>query len=129
MTTEILNEKSIEEFRREFVIPDDGRLESWAVEQNKLLKAMCDCALEVCKRKAKMLMIFAVEKEELAVIHEWSAKLERATFGEETPYYGAIGGELEYRFTPTSLGTILTVKYSNSDEVLNVTEKLGWEGW
>lgn len=44
----------------------------------------------------------------------------------DEPYYGAIGGGLSYTFTPTGLGTIITVKEAITCKTLNVTEALDW---
>ena len=40
-------------------------------------------------------------------------------------YYGAIGGELTYSFTPTSLGVIVKVKHAYGMEI-DVTEYDDW---
>lgn len=51
----------------------------------------------------------------------------QAALNEEgIPYYGAIGGELTYCFTPTSLGDILVVKHSGTKAELNVTNFDEW---
>jgi hypothetical protein len=44
----------------------------------------------------------------------------------DIPYYGAIGGELTYCFTPTSLGDILIVKHSGTKAELDVTPYHEW---
>jgi len=44
----------------------------------------------------------------------------------EEPYYGATGGGVSYTFTPTSLGTILTVKEAITGKELNVSDALDW---
>lgn len=42
------------------------------------------------------------------------------------PYSGAIGGSLSYTFTPTSLGTITTVKSSFTGEKIDLTDYSFW---
>lgn len=41
-------------------------------------------------------------------------------------YYGAIGGELEYCFSPTSVGDVLVVKHSRTGAEINVTDYESW---
>lgn len=40
------------------------------------------------------------------------------------PYFGAIGGDLTYKFTPTSLGTVLVVESCGQE--LNLTDYGSW---
>jgi len=40
------------------------------------------------------------------------------------PYFGAIGGDLTYKFTPTGLGTILVVQSCGQE--LNLTDYASW---
>lgn len=42
------------------------------------------------------------------------------------PYTGAIGGEISYEFSPTSLGDVLVVKNSVTGDELNVTDYDCW---
>lgn len=44
----------------------------------------------------------------------------------ESPYYGAIGGELTYSFTPTSLGIIEKIKHSGTGSEIDLTEYDLW---
>ena len=44
----------------------------------------------------------------------------------EVPYTGAIGGNVIYSFTPTSLGVIFTVKETLSGLELNLTDYDSW---
>jgi hypothetical protein len=44
----------------------------------------------------------------------------------EYPYYGAIGGGLEYIFTPTGLGDCLVVREHFTKEEINVTDYDNW---
>lgn len=43
-------------------------------------------------------------------------------WGEGYPYEGAIGGGFSFTFTPTSIGSITTVKYSLTGEELDITD-------
>ena len=42
------------------------------------------------------------------------------------PYTGAIGGGLTYSFTPTSLGIVVTVEESLTNEKLDLTDFDSW---
>jgi hypothetical protein len=42
------------------------------------------------------------------------------------PYTGAIGGGETYEFTPTSLGPIVKVRYSLTDNTIDVTDYDMW---
>lgn len=42
------------------------------------------------------------------------------------PNYGAIGGELTYSFTPTSLGTVVKVKHGLTYNELDLTDYDSW---
>lgn len=57
-------------------------------------------------------------------------KMQRALMcqvqGTHSPYYGAIGGEITYCFTPTSLGTILVVKHAGTGKEINLTDFNSW---
>lgn len=73
---------------------------------------------------------FQINVAEQAVIDAWLQSLKTeilAIQGRKTePYYGATGGDLEYKFTGTSLGTILVVKEQTTGKELNITEALDW---
>jgi hypothetical protein len=79
---------------------------------------------------------FGLNVAEACVINEWIESLrpeimalQGKTYSEispDEPYYGATGGGLSYRFTPTSLGTIIVVKEAITGKELNVTDALGW---
>lgn len=66
----------------------------------------------------------AKQREEVASgkVRGFAARLIAA--GE--PYYGAIGGELEYCFCPTSLGDVLVVKHNGTNAEINVTDFESW---
>lgn len=67
-------------------------------------------------------------KPEILAIQKQGSK--NSPFGDimssDEPYYGATGGGVSYTFTPTSLGTILTVKEAITGKELNVSDALDW---
>ena len=76
-----------------------------------------------------------VNKAEQIVIDEWLKSLlpeilklqgGNHPFGDDEPYYGAIGGGVTYSFTGTGLGNILVVKEATTGKELNVTAALDW---
>jgi hypothetical protein len=78
---------------------------------------------------------FTVSPEDQEKIEKWRRKIDRRVAKEQRAkgesfgtgaYYGAIGGELTYCFTPTGLGTIFTVKHSREDKELNLTDFDSW---
>lgn len=93
------------------------------------------------KRFDKEVTRFTVNKAEQDTIDAWLKSLlpeilalqkeQRGTSVDsflmpDEPYYGAIGGGVEYRFTPTGLGDILIVKESTTGKELNVSDALDW---
>jgi hypothetical protein len=42
------------------------------------------------------------------------------------PYSGAIGGGITYCLTPTSIGTVLKVKYAGTDAELDLSDYEDW---
>lgn len=92
-------------------------------------------------------MQFEVTESEMGRIRTWAAeqdaivvarqRKERATSGGLDPfldalaedgiaYYGAIGGELTYCFSPNSLGTVFVVKHEGTGAELNLTDYDSW---
>ena len=88
-------------------------------------------------------MQFSVDKEQMVKINKWKAELDKNTIAKQKetmsaadfslltqdgkyPYSGAIGGDLTYSFTNTSLGTVVTVKDGFTGEELNVTDYDMW---
>ena len=88
-------------------------------------------------------MQFSVNKEQLETIKKWKDELDKQTVARQKetmsaadfslltqdgkyPYSGAIGGDLTYSFTNTSLGTIITVTDKFTDEKLDVTDYDMW---
>lgn len=62
-----------------------------------------------------------VEKQRGTEFEGWQVTIN----GHVAPYTGATGGELEYCFFPTSLGTVIKVKHPSGDE-LDVTDYASW---
>ncbi len=77
-------------------------------------------------------MNFTLSDEQIKSVNEWIdeqdkiVKLKQGLSGEELPYYGAIGGEVTYSFTPTSLGLITIVKHAGTDNTVDLTEYNDW---
>ena len=88
-------------------------------------------------------MQFSVNKAQLETIKKWKDELDKQTVARQKetmsaadfslltqdgkyPYSGAIGGDLTYSFTNTSLGTIITVTDKFTDEKLDVTDYDMW---
>jgi hypothetical protein len=72
--------------------------------------------------------MFEIDAEQAAKIAAWSAEQDKKWAeqqGQREPYYGAIGGELTYEFTPTSLGVVTKVKHATG-VVLDVTDYDSW---
>jgi len=44
----------------------------------------------------------------------------------EYPYYGAIGGGIQYIFNPTSIGVAVSVKYLPTGEEIDLTDYDEW---
>ncbi len=42
------------------------------------------------------------------------------------PYYGAIGGVLTYKFTPTGLGTKIVVEHGGTNKEIDLSEYSAW---
>ena len=64
-------------------------------------------------------MKFELSSEELKKIDDWVKKLPKSEVG-------AIGGRLEYSFTPTSLGVVVKVKDCITKTELDLTEYESW---
>ena len=88
-------------------------------------------------------MQFSVNKAQLETIKKWKDELDKQTVARQKetmsaadfslltqdgkyPYSGAIGGDLTYSFTNTSLGTIITVTDKFTGEKLDVTDYDIW---
>jgi len=87
--------------------------------------------------------MFTLEPEQLAKIHEWShaqdqiviatqrekmspEEFDHLTMNGDYAYYGAIGGELTYCFTPNGLGCVVVVRHSGTNAELDVSEYDSW---
>lgn len=54
-------------------------------------------------------MKFEIDPEEMVRINEWMKKHNDTYHKGKSPYCGAAGGALTYKFAPTGLGTIIYV--------------------
>lgn len=74
--------------------------------------------------------MFTLSSMELAQIAKWSKEQDDIVVARQQsligtgnrPDYGAIGGELTYMFTPTSLGTIVKVVHAVTKAELYLTD-------
>lgn len=64
-------------------------------------------------------MKFEIDEEQLKKIQEWKNTL-------KVEYTGAIGGRFTYEFTPTGIGTAITVKDCVTDQSLDVSDYDNW---
>lgn len=72
--------------------------------------------------------MFALTSDENKQASAWLKKQDDAyalAHNQDEPYFGAIGGEVTYEFTPTSLGIITKVRHANG-KVLDLTEYESW---
>jgi hypothetical protein len=74
------------------------------------------------------LTVFELRDADMKRLNEWKKEQEAKarTMQGKKPYYGAIGGELTYMFTPTSLGVVVKVKHEYTGDVLDLTEYSDW---
>lgn len=73
--------------------------------------------------------MFHLNEAQQAKLTAWSEEqdaLTAAKQGADEPYYGAIGGELTYSFTPTSLGVAVVVRHALTKNEINLTEYDLW---
>ncbi len=77
-------------------------------------------------------MKFKLNEAQLAKLKVWRkerddawAKKHPSPFGDDLPYYGAIGGSLTYSFTPTSIGTVVIIKHAD-DMKLDLSDEGGF---
>lgn len=71
-------------------------------------------------------MRFSLTPEQEAKIYAWETEQNKPYLDEHGyPYFGTIGGNLTYMFTPTSLGVIEKVKHA-SGEILDITDYSSW---
>lgn len=88
-----------------------------------------------------MPMTFTLDADQEIKLAEWCRTQDEAVLAEQRKsddpfireeaeagfaYYGAIGGELTYSFSPTSIGTVLVVKHSVTGEEINLTDYGSW---
>ncbi len=76
--------------------------------------------------------MFNLNKEQLKKLDRWNKDQENIVRQtqklkpNEDPYYGAIGGQLTYSFTPTSLGVIEKIHHCVTKNELDLTEYDLW---
>lgn len=102
----------------------DHYKQNWedALEQARKLREEYDKDEEVTQLKKHIESLeeeirigFPITKEENEKIREWQQKHTKEKHGGNS-YSGAIGGDYTYKFIPTSIGTIGTVKCSCGEE-------------
>lgn len=86
-------------------------------------------------------MKFEIDAGQMAKLKAWSAKRDaevcKAQMKSKDPftraeakagraYYGAAGGQLEYCFSPTSLGDSLVVKHAATKAKIDLTDYDAW---
>lgn len=62
---------------------------------------------------------FKLSNEQIVKVNEWMSK-------HVAQYTGAIGGRYTYSFCPTTLGVLVKITDSVTNEILDVTEYDGW---
>jgi hypothetical protein len=87
--------------------------------------------------------MFTLDQEQQTKIAAWSAEQDRLVLAKQRqnasgdiarqlaeeadqPYYGAIGGELTYCFTPNSLGVVVKVQHAGTGAELDVSDYGSW---
>jgi len=73
--------------------------------------------------------MFAIPEDKVEQLNKWMkeqdekvAKLQNSN----EAYYGAIGGDCTYCFTPTGLGIVIVVKNNVTKEEINLTDYENW---
>lgn len=69
--------------------------------------------------------MFEISKQEYKNLHEWLEKHNKTCLYADPMSQGAIGGRLSYIFTPTGLGTCISVKCA-CDKEINITDTSDW---
>lgn len=73
--------------------------------------------------------MFTIPKDKLDALGKWSEEQDAVIAGRQgdtVPYYGAVGGELTYSFTPTTIGLIIKVRHAMTGAEIDLTD---WDGW
>jgi hypothetical protein len=87
-------------------------------------------------------MNFIIDDEQMVLINAWCDKQDKIAAEEQAkdaemcvlrddlgmtlPYYGATGGQLQFIFTPCSIGVAQTVKHLWTKNTLDITDYAGW---
>lgn len=81
-----------------------------------------------------MKLSYKFSEEQLDMLHQWQAEQDALWVQSQQmvdpnepsrPYYGAIGGELSYTFTPTGIGMVVKVTHANGAEI-DLTDYDAW---
>ena len=76
--------------------------------------------METVKRRTKIeQMKFELTDEDMLKVREWQKEQNKKRGSD---YYGAIGGELTYSFTPNNLGCVVIVEHGVTKEELDLTD-------
>ncbi len=99
-------------------------LEAGLLPGKSAMAAVVDCL----RRRIRVGYPIAVlTDEDRARVTLWSAEQDAAVAqarGSDEWAYGAIGGQLTYRFTPTSIGTMVVVEHALTKATLDLTGDL-----
>ena len=86
-------------------------------------------------------MKFEVTEDQMLKVREWAKKQDEVVVKRQVDdrdafvaelardgiaYYGAIGGELSFIFTPNSIGISVVVKHAGTKEKLDLTDYDSW---
>lgn len=78
---------------------------------------------KLTEKQIEKLNAWVTERDAAAAAKQRSnPEIAKWMLDENTPYEGAIGGGLTYMFTPTGIGTFVSVKHSLTDEVLDLND-------
>lgn len=87
-------------------------------------------SFHISKNQFKTLSKWVEEQDKIAISIQKEtmhpAEWEELTCNGEYPYYGTSGGEVEYKFVPTGLGTVLKVFHKFTKEEIDLTEYDNW---
>lgn len=78
-----------------------------------------------CERYTDPQPAFHLYKEQSELIRKWVNEHNVQKHGSPAPYGGAIGGQITYKFTPTSIGIVVTV-HCTCGEAIDVSDYNNW---